>query len=134
MCPCQPSQCGESYLPAGCQHLCLSHLSQLSSSRAELDRASIAITLASITLGPNLQDLQDARRQECLQEKGRQGREGRARRQEDGEDKSRSKTQEGEEAKGAKAKGCTQEKGDFFLSLFSTESLTKFSPPQVAAE
>ena len=134
MCSCQPSQCGESYLPAGCQHLCLSHLSQLSSSRAELDRASIAITLASITLGPNLQDLQDARRQECLQEKGRQGREGRARRQEDGENKSRSKAQEGEEAEGAKAKGCTQEKGEYFSLFFSTESLTKFSPPQVAAE
>merc|ERR1712181_123599 len=76
----------------------------------ELDRASIAIALASITLSvkTSKKDLQDARRQECLQEEGRQGR---ARRQEDGEDKSRSKAKEGEESKGTKAKGCTQEKG-----------------------
>ena len=113
MCPWQGSQCGESYLPAGCQHLRLSHLSQLSSSQAELDRASIAITLPSITLSvkTSKKDLQDARRQECLQEEGRQGG---ARRQEDGEDKSRSKAQEGEEAKGTEAKGCTQEKGENF--------------------
>merc|ERR1711935_918265 len=80
---------------------------------------SIAITLTSITLH------HDARRQECLQEEERgRCRQGGARRQEDGEDKSRSKAEEGEEAKGAEAKG--KEKGCSRITWISIQFYHQF--------